>query len=417
MELMDSPRFILYGIGGVYNYGCEAIVRGTVRILRREFPDCGITYFSRRPEEDRAALKDCPVHVVSRPPFRNTYVRTVLKVLLRRLGLPNHWILMEPLKPFNQNAVVISIGGDIFTLGKGPFPKYSRPEYLDTHFALARRKQPYVLWGASVGPFEAWPECVPTFRNFLQSLTLITVREPVTAAYLQGLGVSTNVVPVADPAFLMELKSNDEDVPSNPAGEPLIGVNLSPLSVDHIYGVGNYDKAIQVQTEFLTQVMNQTGARLLLIPHVICPGHTADDDVWYLRKIQEQMPAHLRHRVSMLEPGLGAQRTKGAIARCDALLAARMHCAIAGVSSGTPTLFIAYSAKASGMCEFVYGHRDCCIRLDELAAPDTLARVADFWNRRLELKVVLKQRRPQLEAQSFRAGELLRQKLQQMNCR
>jgi len=29
----------------------------------------------------------------------------------------------------------------------------------------------------------------------------------------------------------------------------------------------------------------------------------------------------------------------------------------------------------------------------------------------------LEQRRPQLEAQSFRAGELLRQKLQQMNCR
>ena len=26
-------RIALYGIGGLYNYGCEAIVRGTVSIL------------------------------------------------------------------------------------------------------------------------------------------------------------------------------------------------------------------------------------------------------------------------------------------------------------------------------------------------------------------------------------------------
>jgi hypothetical protein len=32
---MKSPRILLIGIGGVYNYGCEAIVRGTEAIVRR----------------------------------------------------------------------------------------------------------------------------------------------------------------------------------------------------------------------------------------------------------------------------------------------------------------------------------------------------------------------------------------------
>ena len=31
---MKRPTFILEGIGGVFNYGCEAQVRGTAAILR-----------------------------------------------------------------------------------------------------------------------------------------------------------------------------------------------------------------------------------------------------------------------------------------------------------------------------------------------------------------------------------------------
>ena len=41
-------RIALYGIGGLYNYGCEAIVRGTVSIIRQIASDVQIVYYSKR---------------------------------------------------------------------------------------------------------------------------------------------------------------------------------------------------------------------------------------------------------------------------------------------------------------------------------------------------------------------------------
>ena len=51
--MQNKPIFLLHGIGGVYNYGCEAIVRGTEQIIRKEYPTADIIYASRRPIDDR----------------------------------------------------------------------------------------------------------------------------------------------------------------------------------------------------------------------------------------------------------------------------------------------------------------------------------------------------------------------------
>ena len=39
-------KVLLIGIDGVYNYGCEAIVRGTVEILKAVNPKIEVTYAS-----------------------------------------------------------------------------------------------------------------------------------------------------------------------------------------------------------------------------------------------------------------------------------------------------------------------------------------------------------------------------------
>jgi len=46
------------GVGGLYNYGCEAIVRGTVRMLREQWPGCEITYATPQVARDRNILQD-----------------------------------------------------------------------------------------------------------------------------------------------------------------------------------------------------------------------------------------------------------------------------------------------------------------------------------------------------------------------
>lgn len=57
---------LLIGIGGVYNYGCEAIVRGTIEILRNVDPAIKISYASYNYEDDVQRLADCDLKILQR---------------------------------------------------------------------------------------------------------------------------------------------------------------------------------------------------------------------------------------------------------------------------------------------------------------------------------------------------------------
>lgn len=59
-------KYLLIGINGVYNYGCEAIVRGSVNILRAFDPQAEITYATLSPDYDRKMLADCGLEIITR---------------------------------------------------------------------------------------------------------------------------------------------------------------------------------------------------------------------------------------------------------------------------------------------------------------------------------------------------------------
>ena len=50
---MQQKHFLLYGHGGSYNHGGEAITRCTIDLLRKQVPDCFITLSTHFPEQDR----------------------------------------------------------------------------------------------------------------------------------------------------------------------------------------------------------------------------------------------------------------------------------------------------------------------------------------------------------------------------
>ena len=58
-------KIALYGIGGTYNFGCEAIVRGTEKIIHSSFPDAVLDYYSYKPEEERERLGKVNINVLS----------------------------------------------------------------------------------------------------------------------------------------------------------------------------------------------------------------------------------------------------------------------------------------------------------------------------------------------------------------
>ncbi|MEG1861896.1 MAG: polysaccharide pyruvyl transferase family protein, partial [Bacteroidaceae bacterium] len=188
-------KVLLIGIGGTYNYGCEAIVRGTVEKLRSLFPEIQVDYASSRVEDDKKRLEGCNVNIISR---KNKWAWwNLTRNILDRLSIKNS-ISTEDLSLIKKYDAVFSIGGDIYTI----FDDGSYAKHLVQYGDICEKYGvPYILWGCSVGPFEQNPAILEIFKKHLKNISLIVAREKVTVDYLKSIGIEKNVVFSFDPAF------------------------------------------------------------------------------------------------------------------------------------------------------------------------------------------------------------------------
>jgi colanic acid/amylovoran biosynthesis protein len=341
-------RILLIGIGGVYNYGCEAIVRGTERILRNGLPDAEIVYCSSAPAEDVRRLSGCRVDV--QPRYRSGLDRFARRLLNK----PFRWLQVPPPldleRAMRKVDLVLSIGGDLYTQYGGAMPR----SIMELGDKVMRAGIPYAVWGASIGPFNGPEDKVRELMEHFRRCRFVTVREDRTLAYLRRQGVEHNVFRVADPAFALG-ESDRREAASSPGGSRCrIGINLSPLSVSEA-GMDR-DRMAAGQGAMLGRLAERADADLLLLPHVVSTASPGDDDLGYLRQVLAAIPAAMRSRTRLIEDDPGFLGLKPLLRACDVILAARMHCGINAVSEGRPALFLAYSEKARGMAESVYGH-------------------------------------------------------------
>jgi colanic acid/amylovoran biosynthesis protein len=396
---MTVPSILLVGIGGVYNYGCEAIIRGTENILHSAWPEIDILYASRRPEDDRTRLKDSRVRVIDRH-LNRLAPAEVTRKLLRRMGISWQptWGSRDLLSDVDA---VLSIGGDIYTLT----PQGDYPSGLIKFSKLAREAEvPYILWGASVGPFTARPAVEKMMVDSLTRASLISAREKGTIDYLQSLGIEKNVTPCADPAFTV---SCETALPGPGQTDQLrIAINLSPLSLQ-FSGI-SANEVTRRQVQGIENLIRELGANILLVPHVISPFYPPDDDLTYLIGIRDRISSDLQSRVEVLDGDLGFMGTKRRLAECDLVIAARMHCAISALSARVPTLLLAYSQKAFGMGQYVYGDRDLVIDIKDLTPELMLEKTRSLLNQRTGLLDHLQTRIPEIIQEAYHPLTALR---------
>lgn len=359
---------LLIGIGGVYNYGCEAIVRGTERILHHWYPHLRIVYASPRAADDRRRLADCDVKVNTRHLIGRCHPKNIARKALSLAGL--QWYPMrDRMSTIRDCEAVLSIGGDIYTIhhnGSGP------DSLIKFGDACQRRGVPYILWGASAGPFEANPLLKARVAKHLASIHRITAREETTVAYLKQLGVSQNVVKCADPAFVVAPDLIASRRKPRPALR--IGVNLSPLSALQC-GFTIEESALR-QAGAIQRLMDVHKAAITLLPHVVCDLDEMDDDLRYLARVRSMMPNDYKSRVHLVENDPGFIGIKQYMMECDLVIAARMHCAINAVAAQVPALILAYSNKAIGMGHYIYGNDDWTMPLGAFSFDAIVDRVA-----------------------------------------
>lgn len=364
----------LTGQNNFGNRGCEALVRSTVLAVREVLPQARFLVPSvdiardaaQWPEAGQEGVELVPVPAV--PWLVNKWGGLCLRLPAVAAG-PWPGLPADGLdaRYIGRADLVLSIGGDNYSLDYGVA---SLAYFVAVaEMALARGK-PVALWGASVGPFSRMPAVERHMAAHLRRLAFVSVRESRSVAYLAGIGVRDNVVPVVDTAFLMQPQFVDvSSFWPAASGAGTVGLNISWL-IEHVRrSRGLTADVVQEASEFVRRVMMETDLAVLLLPHVApLDGAELNSDDMVNKRIFERIPLDYRHRIGYVPPGFNAAQLKFVVSQCRFLLAARTHATIAAFSTGVPTISIAYSVKAEGINEDLFGDTRLVLPTHEVSA-------------------------------------------------
>jgi polysaccharide pyruvyl transferase WcaK-like protein len=242
------------------------------------------------------------------------------------------------------------------------------------------------------------------FRH-LRRMDAILVRETISHGYLRDHGL-IRLHRVADPAFAMD--------PTPPAGvnahitipNGAIGVNLSPLMASYVTG-GNIITWERQCADIIRSIADATRRPIVLVPHVMTPN---GDDHSFLVRVASLFSAGAAPVV--LPRDLSAAELKYLISRCVVFAGARTHSTIAGLSSLVPTLSFAYSIKAYGLNQDIYGSQEFCLKPGELTPSVVTERLVFMLANCEQIRARLADRLPDVIADAYKAGPVLRETLE-----
>ena len=340
----------LYSHGGSGNHGCEAIVRGTQKIIGKE----DIIVYSLNKEEDKLYGLDKVVRLgdlrINYSKFNIKRIIASLKIKLFKDGSYAEKIPFDHLfNQYGKNDVAISIGGDNYC-----YSGYDMYEVLNNEFNKNGTKT--VLWGCSVEPKLIDEKMAEDLGRY----SLITTRESISYEAVKKVNKNTKLIP--DPAF--QLEKIDLHLPEGFELNNTIGINMSPMIMSYETSDGsamnNYENLIQ-------HIIETTDMQIALIPHVVW---ASNDDRKPLKVLYDKFKD--TNRVIMLDD-YNCMELKGYISRCRMFIGARTHSTIAAYSTCVPTLVIGYSVKAKGIAKDIFGtYKNYVLPVQSLSNKDDL---------------------------------------------
>lgn len=408
----ERPLFILAGNNPYENRGCEAIARGTTKILREYFKDprfiC-LSHFQNEKQYQQQCMQetdDAITHLHSyrlsrRKIAQNLWKPFYLGYAYDRLCCPEalkYRVYKQMLPYLDEAAAVLSVGGDNYSLDYG-IPKL----FTDLDDIAIQKGKPIILWGASVGPFSAMPDYEQYMSDHLQKVTGIFARESATIDYLKGIGVTENVYPVADPAFLMDPAKPEGIEDLLPLDEEAIGLNLSPLMAKYVSG-RNLEAWTEIAAQIISGIAETTEMPVYLIPHVTIPH---SDDYAFMRKAVSQIKGQNRN-ITLIPPKYSAAEIKWIISQMALFAGARTHSTIAALSSGVPTLSFAYSIKAHGINRDIFDHESYLLSPECLTPSTVTERIQSMLDESGKIRGELDEKIPLIQETALRAGKYLK---------
>lgn len=347
-------NIVLYLHSGSKNHGCEAIVRGTVKVLDNVVDK--ITLLSQEKSEDLIYGIDNLINVetgmekINKKSFDffKAYIDLKLKKDSSKMDALQYKV---GLKNIDSDSIIMSVGGDTYC--------YSNVyTHLEINKMYRKKAQKAVLWGCSVEPELLKDDKI---IKDISEYSLILARESISYDALKKVNKNTYLCP--DPAFQLDME--DVEIPNGFLLNNTIGINLSPLIMkcEEKQGITlkNYEN-------FIKYVINNTDMSIALIPHVVWEHN---DDREPLNKLYEKFKES--NRVVMIKEDYNAMQLKSIISKCRMFIGARTHATIAAYSTCVPTLVVGYSVKAKGIAKDIFGtYKNYVLPVQSLSNKDDL---------------------------------------------
>lgn len=313
-------QFLLYGHGGAYNHGAEAIVKCTVRLLNKLYSENKVILSTHFKDQDVEFNLPVDEFCERNPDYLEMDRNSLQK------GEYDKLIYESTLDKITENTVCLSVGGDNYCYEN--WQKWKR-----IHETVLERGALSILWSCSIEPAMVKDEMVDT----LKSHHMITVRESLTFNALKSKGIN-NIIQCADIAFLLEAK--ECNLPDSFITGNTVAINVSPLVVRRENIKGIILKNIE---NLVKSILENTDMNVALVPHVLMP---TDNDLTLLQEIYNKINDK---RVYIFYEKLSAAEYKYIISKCRFGVFARTHASIAAYSSCIPSIVIGYSVKSKGI--------------------------------------------------------------------
>ena len=319
-----TKHYLLYGHGGSYNHGGEALARTTIALLRREMPGCRITLSTHFAGQDIQFRLDAD-EIVERNPN----------------GRTNEEVYAPTIARITPDTVCMHIGGDNYC-----YNNWQR--YAFVHYKALERGAKSVMWSCSIDPDVITGEMLDALRTH----HLITARERVTCDALTAHGLS-NITRVADIAFTLMPESAEIEL------ENFVALNFSPLILKRSRML------LPAFRNLVRYILNKTDMNIALVPHVVNP---VDNDCDAFR----QLDMLASPRIALVSGNLSAGQYKHIVSKASFCVAARTHLAIAAYSSCVPALAIGYSSKSRGIAGEL-GMEAHVLQVEDVQSEDAIA--------------------------------------------
>ncbi len=330
-----TKKFLLYGHGGSYNHGAEAIIKSTIKLIKNNYPDSHVLLSTHFKEQDMEFGID-----VNEYCERDMHYAALDKSSSEK-GKYDKLIYKSTIDKIDKDTVCLSVGGDNYC-----YDNWRRWKAIHERAIEAGAKS--VLWSCSIEPSMMDKEMLDTLRTH----HVITARESITYNSLKEHGLN-NAVLCSDVAFA--LTSRKVDLPTNFIEYNTVGINISPLVVRREVKPGIILENIATIIEY---IIKNTDMNIALIPHVVM---SMDNDYAILKEVYDMFNSE---RICLVSDKLDAAQYKYVISKCRFGIFSRTHATIAAYSSGIPCIAIGYSIKSAGIAHDL-GASDYVIGLDK----------------------------------------------------